>query len=386
MAHVIDDNFLADYFKHSSVSAYSSIDKNLLTKPSAETLDNVSTSILAKGNFNYVCKEVVAHLIQHMSPLDWLLFLTEQGYREHRCHQIRVAAVAVWLLEELYPNQEKFGEHRRGAVLGALWASAMLHDHGYALSRLARLRSVLAAEEREGPILKRDVRNTRFANLKACYTDLFAVSLADHFCVPCNSEASAEVINIQLDEQVREALTHYLGMEAIGLDRELLNKLRACYLYDHGLWSAANLSATLNQFGMPWNYLSEPERKTIQMVIHAIAIHNRPDFQGTDFDMSRNPIAGILLLADELQEWERRIVPITEPQDLHCRVEIELANEKQMLIRFIYLAEELLRAKWNRNETERWKKDAIETRVNGADGLPRIEVSVQEEQEKWWQD
>lgn len=376
----INDSFLEKYLVS---QGYTGSDKQPLTKPSVMLLAALSTDILAKGGFGDVVQKVVIHLIEHMLPLDWLLFLSEKWYREHKCHQLRVASLAVWLLNELFPTQNtfngQFGEHSKESLVGALWASAMLHDHGYALSRMARLRSVLAAENQVGTGLSCEAPSRRFENLRACYEGLFATSLGDRFCVACDSNATAEEINNQLDTEVKEMLREFLGTEAVGLDDKFLDRLCMCNLYDHGIWSAANLSATLCQFGLPWAYLSIQERNAIQTVIHAMAIHNRKDFAGEDFNMCESPVAGILLLADELQEWNRRAVPDTSPLDIGCRVTVGFCDQGNMVICFIYPKNDLAKAGYSCDTVKDWKEDAIKRRIVGAKGLPQIKLSVRAE-------
>jgi len=165
----------------------------------------------------------------------------------------------------------------------------------------------------------------------------------------------------------------------VGLCRRVVDRLRSGYLYDHGLWSAANLSATLCEFGMPWDDAPQPELDAIRIAAHAMAIHNRKDFRRRDFDIARNPVAGLLVLADELQEWDRRVLPDPEdPAGIWCQVSVAFDRSDRIDICFTYSKKDLVAIKSSREEMRVWKAAVIEDRINGARGLPKAHVVVEE--------
>ena len=350
-----------------------------LPAPRIEDLAGLSLTLLMRAGLLDAARSVIRDIVEHLSPVDWILFVEEKWYREHLFHQVRTALLADVLLEFGVVDLERLPEGLDKETLRAvLFSAALLHDHGFALSRLARIVPAMFSSGIES--LGAHGREM-FRLLCRCYEGTFAQSLIRGFCTPPERPERSDKLRCRLDREVREAVAEYLGDRRIGLDARVVDKLSNPIvqgepdhrgLYDHGLWSALNLAVRFSEAGVPWH--DRPDAVPLaRVLVEAVAIHNRQDFCKDDFDVEHNPIAGVMALADELHEWSRRAVPDNDPVDIRCQLEISRAKQgtkqEEMEIHFIYSEEDLREARWPVEDVREWKQSCLK-RLEGASGLP----------------
>jgi len=307
--------------------------------------------------------------------MDWLVFAEEKWYREHCWHQLRVAMLADILLNWELLERSESCNLTVDELAVALWVSALLHDHGFLLSRWARIMPALFTT-RTGGIGK--YGREMFLLLLQCYEGLFSSLLTHAFCqMPEDTESvcKSDYALDKIGKRVRSFITDYLGEHRLGLGENTIKRIQeGLNMYDHGVWSALNLTCRLDQAGLPW-HPEQDDTQLLKVIIEAISIHNLEDFCGNDFDIGKNPVAGLLLLADELQEWNRRAVPDHSAMDIGCTVYITRPLNGNMDVKFEYSDEDLTRAKWDIDAVRRWKVRSIR-RLRRARGLPNIRVTV----------
>jgi hypothetical protein len=74
-------------------------------------------------------------------------------------------------------------------------------------------------------------------------------------------------------------------------------------IFDHGLWSAANLLNWVLKSDVLLNSADVKSKVLATEVIEAIALHNYS--QNIDISISTTPIAALLQICDEIHEWQR---------------------------------------------------------------------------------
>jgi hypothetical protein len=373
----------------------------------------LASARLSRAGCLPVLCEVVGDILRHSSPVDWVPFLREPWYREHLFHQVRTAQIGDYLLDKGILDWTHLPHGLTRKKLRALaWAAGVLHDHGYALSHLA---CVIPAMFDSSSLPLSQHGKTMFDLLLQCYDAMYAQRLVHRFCSylklpgsgeggnasepPCKGSGSpnsphrsmrasvsapASVVKVgdEVYHEVRSAIEEYLGPACVGLSPGVVQRLahpqdpqreREC-LRDHGVWSALNLAARLDESGMPWQ--DRPDQTPlIGMLLEGIAIHSRPDFQGNDFDVGRNPIAGLLALSDELHEWGRRVVPSQDAMEIRCDVWLGRAASKAVAVRYRYADEDLEKAGWPLKEARKDKSKAFH-RLRGAVGFAAVNAEV----------
>ena len=321
---------------------------------------------LASCGFPIPVRLAITEILNHLVPLDWLLFVTEGWYREHLLHQIRVALITQWLLCQKVFSRSINKSLPLDKVKGALWAAALIHDHGYALSRLVQPVQIMMNQSAGFHGRRNAVVLRQFCDV---YAGLFSRCLIEP---PCRTEN--ENATTGSHEKYEKWIREYLGPTKVGLEQKILNKLlNRSGFYNHGLWSAMNLAAKLAEQGMPWD-ANKDDVEIVRLLIEAIAIHDHSDFQHGAFDMDRNPLSAILVLADELDEWKRVNVIRGKGEVIECCVNVNM-HVGRMSIIYNYVRGDLMRAGWAIGGLRKEKKDAVE-RLSGAKGMPRLVAVV----------
>lgn len=228
-------------------------------------------------------------------------------YRDHCAHQLRVAILGDFLLdlesdsgrlEDLIKERLDLSSEE---LRTAWWFTGLLHDTGIPLAKLCTA-----------------VNWSLFNEILKCYSSL-------------DIEASPMSVNLAGDKLKNREYLSILVKDVPKHWREMLEKglgepeyasgtilFTAGYCankefqprdlqLDHGVVAAINLLRTL---GPPDRLLKNlPEDKPLIEAARAIAVHNLKN-QLKEVPFEEFPLAFLLILADELQEWSR---PITVP-------------------------------------------------------------------------
>ena len=143
-------------------------------------------------------------------------------------------------------------------------------------------------------------------------------------------------------------------------------------LYDHGVIGAAILAQNIKRGSID---------NIIRMALKAIALHNN---KNNKIRFDEEPIAALLALCDELQEWERDIYIDGEVVNEFKKIEIKiLDNEynnraigKKLCVTYNCDEVEVIeKTGWSYNVFIKNKKENIK-RIVGWHGLERIEIKT----------
>ena len=244
--------------------------------------------------------EVIQNLLKSTIDLDVLLHLSGKRYRDHSLHQMHVAILGHLFLSALTPRStyreqetviEALSKQHRVSPTDlwiAWWIAALLHDHAYPLLHLLKLSSVLSQLETYLYGVQANVKTLQEA----------LVAFASGSLSELLREVLSEVQDIKSSHpfQIRHGGNLTLREKAMSILNKAGDDLPEPV--GHGLLSAVNLYSLLStKEGDPQSY------PPLTRALSAMALHD------TEFPISfqDNPIAFILVLCDELQEWSRRM-------------------------------------------------------------------------------
>lgn len=370
----IGNYFETEQFKF---SLNTSIDDD---KISPDLINNLADDFCIRNNLN---KGVLIHapscsdicnMIKNSQSLDWLLHLTKKRYRDHFQHQFYVAVLGWILLNSRIDVNgptlknylaKNFGFNEIG-LEKSWWIASLLHDHAYPLSHLFSTMPAIGDTNKSFPQLYQ------------------AYNLYD--------DKLLEIFNFR--SEAKEKLQKYLFCFFNG--HELSNLLKKEEnLNDHGIWGAVNIFARMKTAGWPFfnhcfdcidrqnkgcksnlkgngvkciyyeNDVNQEGIQCLKQAIRGIALHNCQDF-GPVY-LEKDPIGFLLVLSDEMQEWDRHtIVGATVKAESDC-IEIEgIGNKKNtltlnenLIIRYCFDAENLVENDWDYKKFFKSKKAAF---------------------------
>jgi len=185
----------------------------------------------------------------------------------------------------------------------AWWLSALFHDHAYPLAHFMQGAVRVIEFLSENPeALKESLRDVN--RLLQGFDDLFYFG-AKHLFQSLLKKSSCQLCKFEC--LIREFLVKGLYEQWGVIQEEIIKKNeneKEC-LYDHGLWSAANLAGLL---GSEFPGISKPKfmqesnfEYYLKDVFKAIILHSND----TAIHINCDPLAWILTLCDEVQEWNR---------------------------------------------------------------------------------
>jgi len=357
-ATILNDSTIVDSAIQSGVLLQK--ERKILALPEEPTATGktaqVTMRLLGQSHLPLVAKEVILEITQHSSPSDWLHFIIDDQFREHRMHQIRVALIAQWLIDN---NIILLPDDKNGTAIAALsWATCICHDHGYALARLAKAVPDLV---QRGLCGTEEEREMRFDHLCDFFGGLFSKSLIKWILEPINNTDIMKCIQQQLGNSDR-----------IPIERATLKRIVDEIPFNHGVWSAVNISWLFSEKGLPWKFVEKDQISSLAVnnLLEAVAAHHLDELP------SGNVVLGILVLADELQEWGR----ITRGQaeemvEISCKVQVEKVKPKEVCLGFTYSKEHLKKVKWSVDEFRQDKQNNIK-RLRSITGMPKLSVEV----------
>ena len=255
--------------------------------------------------------ESVLRLIRMLPEFEALMYFlnVRKYYRDHCAHQLRVAVLGDFLLdlkgqagslESLIKEKLRLSSEE---VRTAWWFTGLLHDTGIPLAKLCMAINWSILNE----ILR-------------CYSSLdikafpIAVSLADD---ELRNKEYFSILVEDMPEGWKEIVKKGLGTTGPGAKpvtfRGSQNEMKEYHPedlhMDHGVVGAINLLKTL---GRPEEIRRKQEYRPLIEASRAIALHNFKT-QLANLPFEDSPLAFLLVLADELQEWSRPVpVPVKD--------------------------------------------------------------------------
>jgi len=238
----------------------------------------------------------IGDLAKKSRSIDLLMFLPQKRYRGHDAHLLNVALFGLFLFE-IYVNKdetlkkwasEKCGLSEKEFIRAWLIAS-LLHDHALPISYMFRVAPLINRFQND-PI--RAIYYKPLGDLKKAleksYSQLFSPKLDCAYSEFCQGDDDLEKFTKQCLKELRK-----MG------SRMCQNIYREYDIFDHGFLAAVNISSILDK---------KPNTdKVIKNSLNAIALHNAFPNLDQKIRLSEDPIAFMLLLCDDLQEWGREI-------------------------------------------------------------------------------
>lgn len=278
---------------------------------SNRVLNKIESQLIAPHEKHYA--EAVRKTVKWAGSIDLVSHMTTKRYRDHGRHQLNVAALIDLLWMASAPTEDytyavpvaeavaqKDGPWKDSAesLRGMSMLAALAHDHGYALLQVAWLLGRLyTMKENDNP----DARPLA-SSLKQ-YIGHFASSWFKEICdrIASNKEDPCCYISPDKWEGV------YRGRLSM-----LVPEHSQHHWPGHGLISAMNL----------WGLMDDLSKSTVELTdspkvldaLRAIAWHDDSsvklhldDGRGLQPGESPNPVAFMLAVSDEIQEWNRRM-------------------------------------------------------------------------------
>ncbi|MHA2391651.1 MAG: hypothetical protein ACXAEX_06755 [Promethearchaeota archaeon] len=287
---------------------------------------SLSTSLYDVSKERGIESEGLLYLIHALPDLEAFLYSTsvKKYYRDHTEHALRVAVLGDFLLEQDLGN---------GSIAGIIseltqmdkkllkekiwWITGLLHDIGYPLGKMTTA-----------------VNYSLVNQLLKCYPtlDLEFTPLEINLNWKGSQEDYLDIIEKDLTNEARSLIRIGAGFS----NQDSKKKISEIFLkkpeghpeynfkssvnLDHGVIAALSL---LRSLGDPGEIQANDEFHDYIKVAQAIALHNfKPKLE--DHNFSKQPLAFLLMLIDELQEWGRPI-PI-QVRDTYFTTELKKVN------------------------------------------------------------
>lgn len=250
-------------------------------------------------------KEKLIGVIDASINIDWLLHLSKKRYRDHSSHQLFVAVLGVFLLgckfysnelnekvtlRKWISNQLKIEEN---LIDHAWWVVSLLHDHAYPLAHMLKTVPSIAEENRK-ELLDQTWNLLGFKEQSyKVFNGLYDFGLLNELriAVNINQDNQRTEIKKNILMTIKKRLTSFYFEE-----NEFCSDNELCY--DHGIIAAANIAS----------FVQFPDKYPIlKHIVRAIAIHNGAACPNK-VCIDKDPLAFLLIVCDECQEWERKII------------------------------------------------------------------------------
>jgi len=317
-------------------------------------------------------------MIENSKSLDWLLYLTKKRYRDHFQHQFFVGALG-WIflntciddnkttLKKYISDNSDFGNGC--SVEKTWWIASLLHDHAYPLSHLFSTMPVIGSQTHGN-------HQKSFEDLYKTY-NLYSEELLKLF----------EVNRAEAKELLKGYLSCFFNKNELSNLFQSENNIN-----DHGLWGAVNILVHMAKSGWPFfqRWLVCEKRSPgscnsilnrvcsiynddsfnrdflcLKHAIRAIAIHNCEDF--APIDLKKDPIGFLLVLCDEMQEWDRHTIIKSDAKVESEYIELKGIKEEnatrtfteRLVIHFCFDANNLVDNDWDYKKFFESKRDAF---------------------------
>lgn len=259
-----------------------------------------------------ITQEGILYLIRMLPEFEALMYFlnVRKFYRDHCAHQLRVAVLGDFLLdfdsnaggiEEIIKDKLDLSSEE---VRTAWWFAGLLHDTGIPIAKLCMA-----------------INWSLLNEILRCYPSLDIEASPMSINLASDELQNQEYLSILIDDMPnrwQEMLKGGLGVSE-ATEETVLFKAGYCTRkeyqprdmhIDHGVVGAINLLRTL---GTPEKLRKNlPEDKPLIEAARAISVHN---FKGMlrNVPFEDSPLAFLLVLVDELQEWSRPVpVPVKD--------------------------------------------------------------------------
>ena len=254
----------------------------------------------------------VLHLIRMLPEFEALMYFlnVRKYYRDHCAHQLRVAVLGDFLLDMKSEGGGIEGlikdklDLSSDEVRTAWWFAGLLHDTGIPLAKLCTavnwsllneiLRCYPSLDIKASPMLI-SLAGDELQNRE--YMSILVEGMPKRW-----QELLKEGLGVSepADEMILFKSSHYTRQEY---------QPRTLHM-DHGVVGAVNLLRTL---GSPEKLRKNlPDDRPLMEAARAISVHNSKDYL-KNVPFEDFPLAFLLILADELQEWSRPVpVPVKD--------------------------------------------------------------------------
>ena len=301
---------------------------------------------------------VFKNLIKNSKYLDWILYLTEKRYRNHFEHQFNVGAFGWYLLDvevekgmTLRKKILDIFKHRgkgwtKEQLDSVWWIASLLHDHAYPIAYLFAAAFPMRIFFDAPTNIKNQMRN-----ILTSYNEIYSSVLASNL-----NELFIESRSNDVRDSLMQTIAHNLRL--LQMDGSNIDILKPDP-YDHGVLGAANITSHLKSSDIPIN-------SEIREALIAIAFHNNPNVK--NISLNEHPIAFLLILCDQLQDWNRVIIRndkcLTEFDNVLLNLDRseggKLQFPERFKVRFEYKDESTLKETgWNHDLFFKSKKEHI---------------------------
>ncbi|MBD3190691.1 MAG: hypothetical protein GF308_08600 [Candidatus Heimdallarchaeota archaeon] len=275
-----------------------------------------------------ISSEGILYLIQSLPDLESFLYSTSGGkfYRDHTEHQLRVAVLGDFLLEQdlgygtllsVIADELDFDKHMLKDEIW--WVTGLIHDIGYPLQKM----TVAINWSLLNQILK-------------CYPLLDLEVVPMEVTLSSKSKKQREYLSILeegLSKEAQALIRQGAGYDLNGIpipsaetfhstmDGHEEYQFKSPIKLDHGVIGGLNL---LRSLGAPEEIRERrDELEGYIIAAKAIALHNFKQ-KLPDFHFKKNPLAFLLVMVDEMQEWGRPI-PL-QIRDSYFTTQLEKIN------------------------------------------------------------
>ena len=235
---------------------------------------------------------LVRALITESCVVDAFLFLMPKRYRGHEIHQFNVGVLGLFLLKMYISDSETLEEYIRKLKkwkdcedVEKCWlVTAFLHDHAIPIEYMFKTAPITFEYGKIFPSYSTAYKFFHKA-LDEAYHNLISSSLFEIY----EKLLSGQDVSLRLKELISEELT------SIGY----VHSVEKNQILDHGILAAVNLTTRLRSKNDDF----VDKNDLIKTAAKAIALHNSSD----KVELKKEPIAFLLVLCDEIQEWEREV-------------------------------------------------------------------------------
>ncbi|TET28040.1 MAG: hypothetical protein E3J70_10685, partial [Candidatus Heimdallarchaeota archaeon] len=253
--------------------------------------------------------EGILYLIQSLPDLESFLYSTSAGkyYRDHTEHQLRVAVLGDFLLEQdlgrgtLLNHISDLTEIDKTLIKEKVWwVMGLIHDIGYPLQKMTTSinYSLLNQILKCYPMLDLDVAPFEIS-ISSKNIEPYLEFITDGL----SKEAQKLIklgIRANLDSMPIPSVQHFQSSDQGHSEFKFSSEVEL----DHGVVGALSL---LKSLGTPEEIKeNRDELEGYIKAAQAIALHNFKDHL-SDYIFENNPLAFLLVLIDEMQEWGRPI-------------------------------------------------------------------------------
>ncbi len=289
----------------------------------------------------------IAKYFDDFIDFESVLYGTDSHYRDHVDHVLQVWAIGINLIAhnkfDLFDNYQITNEYNfhfeipnkdnknviSKSELWAIWTViALCHDLGYPIEKTAKIN--IQAKKIIGHF-----GNMNFSELNYSF-DIFNSFLVDKFLNLISSKAIRK--NNEKTNEIELAITEIQTKYRDKFSKSLED-------YKHGIFSSLLLFKNLTYFlesdyYMSGDNLSEEDLRQFYIrkeILRSIASHTCPKI----YHLSLNTLSFLLILCDELQEWNRPKFDVLIKREINTEPQVEireytLAPNQKIHIKFIY--------------------------------------------------